>query len=60
MWLLFNVCCLCGVWCDVVGVCCCDVVLCLFVVVMVCACVRPVLFLSMFACFVCDLPCGVV
>ena len=31
VWLLFRVCAVCGVACDVVSVCCCASVLCLFV-----------------------------
>ena len=60
VWLLFNVCDLCGLLCDVVGVCCSDVVLRLlllfcFLRVRVC-----VLSLGVFVCFVCESSCGTV
>ena len=42
-WCLMCVRFVCGVWCDVVGVCCCAFVLCWFAVVFLCASVCVVL-----------------
>ena len=55
---------MCGVLCDVVGVCCCAIVLCLFVLFVVHACAsvcsvrKCALCLSAFVRFVCDFSCG--
>ena len=51
---LMCVCCVRGVLCDVVGVCCCAIVLCFY-----CLLLR-VLCLSVYVCFVCGLSCGIV